>query len=105
MLMRLPRRSEYVFPGEKDPTKARSDGLNAFWKVTRKKCNLAHVRLYDLRHSAGSYLAEAGVDPLRIAAQLNHKSLQTTKRYVHFSSEQLREIAEANARVIDGAEE
>ena len=57
------------------------------------------MRLYDLRHTAASILAESGLGEIAIAAQLGHASLQTTKRYVHYSQDRLR----SNSKVISDA--
>lgn len=38
---------------------------------------------HDLRHSFGSWLAEAGVPPHEIQAHMGHSSLRATERYLH----------------------
>lgn len=38
---------------------------------------------HDLRHTYGSWLAEAGVPPHQIAALMGHKSLKSVERYIH----------------------
>lgn len=41
--------------------------------------------IHDLRHSYGSWLADAGVPPHEIAALMGHSSLRATERYLHAS--------------------
>lgn len=40
---------------------------------------------HDLRHTYGSWLAEAGVPPHEIAALMGHASLRSVERYIHAS--------------------
>ncbi len=56
----------------------------------------SHVRLYDLRHTFGTVLAVAGVDPFRLSKLMGHTSIKTTQRYVTVTREHL---AEAVGRV------
>ena len=49
---------------------------------------LAHPwpTMHDLRHTYGSWLAEAGVAPTEIMALMGHSSLRATERYMHATS-------------------
>ena len=38
---------------------------------------------HDLRHSFGSWLAEAGVPPHEIQTHMGHSTLRATERYLH----------------------
>lgn len=49
------------------------------------------IRYHDLRHLAATLMAEAGHHPLVIADVLGHKSMQTTRKYTHPSTEAKKE--------------
>lgn len=52
------------------------------------------ITIHSLRHTRGTRLIEAGVDPLTTAKLLGHSNVQTTKRYVHQSEDFLAKAAE-----------
>ncbi|HEU4391143.1 MAG TPA: tyrosine-type recombinase/integrase [Blastocatellia bacterium] len=52
-------------------------------------------RFHDLRHTAGTRLADAGADAFIIAEILGHATLQMTKRYTHATDERKRRAVEA----------
>jgi integrase len=52
-------------------------------------------RFHDLRHTAGTRLADAGADAFTIAEILGHATLQMTKRYTHATDERKRKAVEA----------
>jgi integrase len=61
-----------------------------------KRCNLPWVTAHVFRHSAASWMAEAGVSMDRIAAFLGHSDSRITSRvYAKFSPDYLRDAAEA----------
>ena len=47
-----------------------------------RRCGLK-FRLYDLRHTAATRLAESGVDLVTLAAILGHSKIQMVLRYAH----------------------
>ena len=55
-----------------------------------------NLRIHDLRHSCGSYLAKAGASAFQIAAILGHRSGPgLTARYVHLVAEDSRDLMES----------
>jgi integrase len=55
------------------------------------------VTPHTLRHTCGSWMAQAGVDMHQIAAWLGHTYARTTELYAHLSPDHLRRAAEALA--------
>jgi integrase len=72
----------WVFPSS---AAGRRDNVNTAWRTARKRAKLADFRFHDLRHTAASYLAMAGVDLRAIQEILGHKTFAMTLRYSHLS--------------------
>lgn len=53
------------------------------FEAARLEAGLEDFRFHDLRHTAATRMAEAGVDVFTIAAILGHKDIKTTARYAH----------------------
>ena len=51
----------------------------------RKGAGLAGFRFHDLRHTCGSWLAQAGVPQGHIAQVLGHSTLRMSERYSHLA--------------------
>jgi integrase len=90
--MRESSKSEFLFPGKG------VEHVTTIKKSWASICKAAKIegrfRLYDLRHSAASFLADDGRDLLTIGAMLGHAQQATTKRYVHLFDDKLRAAAE-----------
>jgi integrase len=63
-----------------------------------RRAGIQNFRFHDLRHSAGTRLADAGVNIVAIAEVLGHKDLRTTKRYLHATDTAKREAMERLSR-------
>jgi integrase len=84
--------SDFVVEWDGKPVKSIKKGLAA----AGKRCDLPWVTAHVFRHSAASWMAEAGVSMDRIAAFLGHSDSRITSRiYVKFSPDFLRDAAEA----------
>jgi integrase len=59
--------------------------LNWAWRQARAKAGLPHVRFHDLRHTAASWLVNAGVDLYAVGTILGHTAPATTARYSHLA--------------------
>ena len=57
------------------------------------------LRFHDLRHSAATRLAQAGMDIKFIAQYLGHRDVKTSARYIHYTDEDLKQGAETLAQV------
>lgn len=83
--------AHYLFPvaarrGEYDPTRPMSEsGLKKPWNAVRRAAGLPLCRLYDLRHTGITRMAEAGV-PLAVAMQFaGHMTEAMQRRYTAIS--------------------
>lgn len=79
--------SHYLFPlrvspGKWNPAKPMSDsGLKKQWEAVRVAARMPHLRMYDLRHTGITRMAEAGV-PLAVAMTFaGHMTKQMQQRY------------------------
>ncbi len=85
VLLSIPRTSEYVLLNEQ--TGKPFVDLKERWTRARERAGIKDFRFHDLRHTAGTRLAEAGADAFVIAEILGHSDLKMTKRYVHATDE------------------
>ena len=88
-----PKPEWYVFPGRQgkkagkgqdrplDPTRPVGDITNA-WDLLRERCGV-RCRLHDLRHTAATKMAEAGVPESTMLALMGHMSRAMLERYSH----------------------
>ena len=72
------------------------------WEGIRAEAGLPRLRLHDLRHSAASYMAQAGVSLYVIQQVLGHSNPSVTQRYTHLSAETLLDAANRTSDVIRG---
>ena len=91
ILRDLPReRSPWVFPSPVSPLENRRD-LKRPWETIRQAAELPDVTLHDLRRTAGSLMAQAGV-PLQVIQQvLGHSHPGVTRLYARLASENERQ--------------
>ena len=90
-----------VFPGT---AADRAPPLDNAWKAAKAAAAVDNLRIHDLRHSCGSYLARAGASAFQIAAILGHRSGPgLTARYVHLVAEDSRELLEGALTGVLGA--
>lgn len=85
-------RSIPVHPAIKDavrrlPIQGQRRTIQQSFTWARKKAGMEHVRIHDLRHTFGSWLAQQEVNLPTIMELMGHKSPATAKRYLHLSAE------------------
>ena len=90
----------HVFPGRKKGT-PRND-FRTEWQEAREAAGLARVTLHDLRRTAGSYIAQAGVSLQVIGEVLGHQHPAITKVYARLSEENERQALEALGEKLGG---
>ena len=67
------------------------------WETAREAAGLDGLHLHDLRHSAASFMVNAGIDLFAVGRILGHKDHQSTQRYAHLANETLMKAVEAGA--------
>lgn len=81
-----------VHPAIKDavkrlPLEGARRNIQASFAWARKKAGMDHVRIHDLRHTFGSWLAQQEIQLPTIMELMGHKSAATAKRYLHLSAQ------------------
>ncbi|MBS5918024.1 MAG: site-specific integrase [Varibaculum cambriense] len=78
-----------VFPSPRDPERPRDPtGIGQAMRRACKRLGIAERTSHDLRHSAASLLAEAGIPAVTVQAILGHAESSITRRYTHAFQEQ-----------------
>ena len=77
-------------------------GLKTAWNWVRKEAKLGDLRLHDLRHSAASFMINAGVNLFAVDKVLGHADHQSTMRYSHLANDTLLAAVEAGAAKLRG---
>jgi integrase len=73
------------------------------WQTARSAGGLPGLRIHDLRHSAASFMINAGVDLYAVGKVLGHADHKSTMRYSHLANETLLAAVEAGAARMTGA--
>lgn len=69
--------------------------VNRAWEAVCDRAGVRRMRIHDLRHAWGTYLAPRGVSQKAIQAGLRHSRMSTTEIYVHALKEMKRDAADA----------
>jgi integrase len=77
----------YVFEPDV-PRKRLANKIERDWKRAVLKAEIPHIRFHDLRHTAGTRMANSGIELQTVQKILGHASLSTTQRYLHSSDKQ-----------------
>ena len=67
------------------------------WQKARKDAHLGDLRIHDLRHSAASFMINAGIDLFAVGKVLGHADFKSTQRYAHVNNQTLMSAVEAGA--------
>ncbi|GAA0728983.1 site-specific integrase [Sphingomonas japonica] len=67
------------------------------WDTARREAVLPGLRIHDLRHSAASFMINAGVDLFAVGRVLGHADHKSTMRYSHLANDTLLAAVEAGA--------
>ena len=98
--------TEFVFVALKGPRRGRpltADGLDEIVRAARVRAGLSHATCHELRHTCLTRLREAGMALEAIQAQAGHRSIESTRLYLHLSNDWLAGEYLRAADVIDAA--
>lgn len=86
--------SEWLFPSRSDPQKPIAWLRKAHLRALRTAAIKPSFRLYDLRHTALTLMAMAGIDLPTLRELAGHANIQMTMRYIHPTPEHKRRAIE-----------
>lgn len=75
---------------------------SAAWRKACTRAGVPWLRLHDLRHAFGTWLAEAGADGPTIRDMMGHSSLTVTSRYLQSATESARRAVDRLPRLGSG---
>lgn len=82
----------FVFVVLKGPHRGRpltADGLDEIVRGARSRAGLAHATCHELRHTCLTRLREAGMALEAVQAQAGHRSIESTRIYLHLANDWL----------------
>ena len=65
------------------------EGLKQVFVSARERAGLRRITCHELRHTCFTRLREAGMELEAIQAQAGHRSIETTRLYIHLANEWL----------------
>jgi len=97
LIRELPRfeKCDYLVPNPE--TRKPFVSIKRAWQTARREAKLSGLRIHDLRHSAASFMINAGVDLYAVGKVLGHADHKSTMRYSHLANETLLAAVEAGA--------
>ena len=100
----LPREAEspYVLPGRRAGSHLSRALVERTWREVRKLAGVEDVTIHDLRRTAGSHLAMAGVGLPIVGQILGHSSLTATSIYARLQPDAGRQAIEEYGDMLDG---
>lgn len=102
LLESLDEHGPYVFPALSGETPMSRHAFHNYWAKVRDASGLNDVRPHDLRHTAGTYAAQAGFNAFLVRDFLGHRSLAMSGRYVERAVDPIRGTADAvSGRIAD----
>ena len=95
VLRSVPRINNYVLPNPE--TLKPFVSIKHAWQTAREAARLPDLRIHDLRHSAASFMINAGIDLFAVGRVLGHADHKSTMRYSHLAQDTLLAAVEAGA--------
>jgi integrase/recombinase XerD len=78
-----------------------AEGLDEILAGARRRAGLAHVTCHELRHTCLTRLREAGMSLEAVQAQAGHRSIESTRIYLHLTNDWLAAEYRRAAELID----
>lgn len=93
----LPRweKCQWLIPNPK--TREPFSDIKRPWETARKLAGLDGLHIHDLRHSAASFMINAGIDLFAVGRVLGHADHRSTMAYSHLANDTLMRAVEAGA--------
>jgi integrase/recombinase XerD len=96
--------TERLFVVLKGPRRGRplsDDGLDEIIRGARRRAGLVHANCHELRHTCLTRLREAGMALEAVQAQAGHRSIESTRVYLHLANDWLAGEYQRAAQLID----
>jgi integrase len=96
--------TDHLFVALKGPTRGRplsADGLDLVLRAARDRAGLTHATCHELRHTCLTRLREAGMAIEALQAQAGHRSINSTRLYLHLSADWLADEYRRAAEAIE----
>ena len=90
-----------VLKGQRRGKPLSDEGLRQVFVSARKRAGLRNITCHQLRHTCFTRLREAGMELEALQAQAGHRSLETTRLYIHLANGWLAEEYDKAAAAID----
>jgi integrase len=94
LLAGVEARERYVVTSDNPTRHLQRSAFRRGWRHLRAGTGLADLRPHDLRHTAGTFAAQAGANAFLVRDLLGHKTLAMTGRYVERAAGPLRAVAD-----------
>lgn len=95
----MPQTPDFIFYNPKTNSHIK-DVKNSF-RAARNNAKIKGLRFHDLRHTAATRMIQAGVDLVTVSRILGHSSIQMTMRYVHSTTEIMRQAVEKLGKIYE----
>jgi integrase len=105
LLAALETPGRFVVPGDGLGAPLALAGFRTGWRHLRAGTGLADLRPHDLRHTAGTFAAQAGANAFLVRDLLGHKTLAMTGRYVERATDPMRALADQVSKRVAAAME
>jgi integrase len=103
LFQQLPRFKDCPYLVPNPETSKPYVSIKRAWQTARLLAGLPDVTVHDLRHSAASFMINAGVDLYAVGKVLGHSDHKSTMRYAHLANDTLLAAVEAGAARLNGA--
>ena len=90
-----------VLKGQRRGKPLSDEGLKQLFMSARERAGLRRITCHELRHTCFTRLREAGMELEALQAQAGHRSLDTTRLYIHLANGWLADEYDKASAVID----